>query len=253
MADEARVIGAVGLQHALILLAQGGRRRAPRLGLGHVGARHQARRELRPGLVEGPLQQRLAVAVELDHRLVAHHVEIGADDAEQDGALDRDQMRALGLDRVLGLGRLGDGLAALIERLGQRDAGAARIGQAMRRERRGRRRRLEPLAARGGVELHRRAPARQRLVHAFVGGAQIGALGLELRIVVVGVGERGLERFGARGRRGEHPRRREKDERGHAAHAAPRRRSSVRERSPADTACRHRTPGGATAWRRRGS
>ena len=48
-----------------------------------------------------------------------------------------------------------------------------------------------PRVASSGLagEVHRRAPVRQRLRHAFVGRPQRGALREQLRIVVVGVGE----------------------------------------------------------------
>src|SRR6185437_49511 len=159
MADEALVVGAVGLQRAFVLLPLSVRRLQPGFGLRNVGACDEARTELSLSLIECLLQHLLAVAIEIDYRLVAQNVEIGRGDAEQYAAFDGDQMSAFGFDRVLGRGSLSDGLAALIDRLDQLEIEGTRRVVAFGLLRAGGRRVLELLLADGAVKLQRRPPA----------------------------------------------------------------------------------------------
>ena len=199
VADEAREIGAVAREIALRLLAAGAGGGEPCLGLRHVGAGQRADAELVLRRFELAPEDLLVVDVEIDRRLIAQDVEIGLDDAEEDRAFGRGVARALGLDRLLGGGGARHRLAALVDRLG--DVHVGRLGLERRvRGRGGRcgRRILDALGAGRAGELHGRAPAGKRLRHAFVGGADIGALGRDLRIGVVGRDQRLLERFRAR-------------------------------------------------------
>jgi hypothetical protein len=101
-----------------------------------------------------------------------------------------------------GAGLVG-GLLAVIQRLRHREAGAARRVQAVKfasDDLGGRAAlggiRIGVLLADAGGDRDLRTITRKRLRHVFVGGADLGALRVELRIVLIGAHQRGLDGIG---------------------------------------------------------
>ena len=95
--------------------------------------------------------------------------------------------------------RLRDGGADAARRVGAVDFGARRcvVGRAARGDVSCRCIGNRRCAVSGDL----RTIARQRLRHVFVGGANLGALRVELRIVLIGAHQRSLDRVGQSGRR----------------------------------------------------
>ena len=192
LADRERDLGIVEV---------GGGAGDPRLGLRHVGRRHVADAQAGARGVERLPQERRIEALRLDQRLVAQHAHVGGGAVEQHALLDRAQRLAARPHLRLGLAHRARGLEAVEQRLVDRDAGGPRLEQ-----RRLRARIRQQVAhrdqSRAQAHRHLRTIARQRLRHVLVGAAQLGALGIELRIVLIGAHQRLGQALGAGGARG---------------------------------------------------
>ena len=163
--------------------------RQRRFGLRDIGAGHLADPEAVLRRFELLLQHLDVVAVDLDQGLVFDHVEISLGHRLEYRGFDRQGLRPRRLDRVYRLTRLRQRAAAGVDRLGDLQIEVVLIkGQIRSRHRR--LRKTAASAADLAGEVDGRAPARQRLRHLLVGRPQQGALRQELRVGVVGLGQR---------------------------------------------------------------
>ena len=151
-------------------------------------------------------------ALNLDDGGVAQIVHVDRGCREQNRLLENPQGFARARDLALRRAGFVGGLIAVVKRLRDREAGggggsvavnfgldeiagSAALGGKL----------IGILVADAAGESDLRAIARQRLRHVFIGGTDRGALGVELRIVLVGAHQRGLDRVG-KGRRRAHTR-----------------------------------------------
>ena len=172
----------------------------PRLGLRGIGRGDVAGLETSLGDREGFAQERDIGALRFDQRLVGQHVGIGGDGVEQHALADIAQRLAAGLHLQFRDADAVGGLEAVEQRLRHRHADDPGfqvgrlhgvIGQQIAH-------RLQP-AAQAGDDL--RPIAGQRLRHVLVGGALPRPFGIELRIGLIGLGQRLGQAFRP-GRRG---------------------------------------------------
>ena len=193
-----RVVGFRG-QH------RGARGGQARFRLRHVGARHFADVEAVAGLAELLLQHLDVAALQLQDRRIADQVHVRRGGVEQHGLLGQPQRLARRRHQLLGLPGAARGAQAVEQRLRDGSAvalqgdGAGRslaVGGAVPAALVVLVMRVQILLADVCREVGARAIAGQRLRNGFVGGADRGALGVELRIVLVGLGQRPGQRVG---------------------------------------------------------
>ena len=180
--------------------ARGGQ---PRFRLRHVGAGDFADIEAVAGLAKLLLQHLDVAALQIEDRGVADQVHVGGGGVEQHGLLGQPQRFARRRHQLLGLPGPAGGAKSVEQRLRDRSAVALNAdvagGVAVSGDPRWRRwswSGVEILLAGGGGQVDARTIARQRLRNGFIGGAHRSALGIELRIVLVGLGQRPFQRVG---------------------------------------------------------
>ena len=188
VADLARVIGAADFE-----LARGVDPLRGRLGERGFGLRDIRSGDLTdPKPVAGrfqlPTQHRFVVLGDFDQCLVAHDIEIGLRHRLKHRRLDPERLGARGLYGVDCLPGLRLGATAPIQRL--RDSKVDRPGgKAGKNGPRAPRGRTSPGKPSVAGKCHRRPPVRKRLRHLLVGRPEQRALGQQLGVVVVGIGE----------------------------------------------------------------
>lgn len=230
VADRLAVIGDRGLQRRL--RGERGRLGAceARLRLGDVGPGDLADRELVARLPQLLLEHLDIVAVEIENRGVAQHVHVIGDGVEQDILFRVAQGLARAHHARLGLADRIERAIAVPQRLVDRQAVAARLGEDRELAARERRQRTAVLFDRRiPFRRHGRAIARGRLGNVLVARPHRGALLIDVRVVEIGLDQRAADRL--RRRPAPAGQRRDRRHQGESAHAD----------HPARRARRHRT------------
>ncbi len=176
----------------------------PRFGLRDVGARHLADIETIPRLPQRRLEHGHVAALQIEDRGVAQQIHVGGHRTQQHRLLGRAQRFARCKYLRLRLPRAVAGLEAVEQRLRGGDAiGCGAHVSAIRRGtaacRAGLGEGLEIGLAQAAGRGHARAVTAERNGDVLVDGAGRGALGVELRIVLVGLDQRRVHRGRAGG------------------------------------------------------
>ena len=190
-ADDLLVGAARGLQLAFRGLTLRRRTGESGLGLGDVGAGDLADTEAIVGRLQLLGEHLLVVHVQRQRLLRLDHADIGSDDVGEAGLLLLDQRGAFGHHLVLRAIDIGRGLAAVVERLGERRLRGADepIGPSIEEAAAGELA-VHPVAIAGGAcHYDGGPPSGQGLRHVLVGGTQLGALGKQLGLGGVSGGE----------------------------------------------------------------